>query len=273
MLNQNDFQFICQLIRSESGIELDTGKEYLVDLRLSELSHTEGYRSAKTMVQNLMQTPNSSLRRKIVDALTTNETSFFRDFKPFEYLRKEVIPHLTQRPDKTINIWSAACSTGQEPYSIAMILQQFFPHLLEEFQVNILATDISFNCLEFAQKALYSQFQVNRGLPAAYLVRYFEQQGQEWQLKSSIRNLVNFREFNLIGPWQGLATMDIIFMSNVMMYFSTETKRMLFERIRSQLKPDGYLFLGGSENPFGLNAHFTRVDSVDNANCYRLIKS
>lgn len=272
MLNQNDFQFIYQLIRSECGIELDTGKEYLVDLRLSELAHAEGFGSVKKLIQSLMQTQSASLTRKTVDALTTNETSFFRDFKPFEYLRKEVIPYLSQRPNKTINIWSAACSTGQEPYSIAMILQQYFPHLLTEFQVNILATDISFNCLKIAQNGLYSQFQVNRGLPAAYLVRHFEQQGQDWQLKANIRELVKFREFNLIGPWNGLETMDVIFMSNVLMYFSSETKRMLFDRIHSLLKPDGYLFLGGSENPFSLNQHFVRVDSADNANCYRLIK-
>lgn len=271
MLSASDFDWVSQLVKKSCGISLQADKIYLAELRLSTLASKEGFRSPGTLVKHLTHTSDPSLQRKVVDVMTTNETSFFRDLKPFEFLRKELIPQfLKRRPGKQLNIWSAACATGQEPYSIALLLQEHFPELFSEWQVNLLATDLSFTCLEIARRGVYNQFHVNRGLPVTYLVRYFEQHGEAWHLKPQIRQRVRFEELNLLDPWNALPPMDIIFMSNVLMYFELETKKNLLQRVRAQLKPDGVLFMGGSENPFGLEPAFVRMSSQDNANCYAL---
>lgn len=274
-LQTSEFEYVRRLIRDQCGIWLNEGQEYLVDLRLTTLAVQEGLASPQALIQQLVKHSEPALIRKVVDAMTTNETSFFRDLKPFEFLRKELLPQLSLRrsPLRELKIWSAACSTGQEPYSIAMLLHEHFPTLIQHWRIELLASDISFTCLEVARSGIYNQFHVNRGLPVNYLLRYFEKQGAAWHLTPRIRDSVRFLEMNLLGSWQELPQMDIIFLSNVLMYFSPETKRQILKRVRHQLKPDGYLFLGGSENPFHIDSAFERMDSAENANCYRLIRA
>lgn len=272
-LSTQDFHYICNLILDRSAIVLGAEKEYLVDLRLGILADQEGFPSISALVKQLTQTGDAGLSKKVVDALTTNETLFFRDFRPFEYLKSELLPQLieSRRHSKSLRIWSAACSTGQEPYSIAMIIDKHFPEL-KNWQVEILATDLSFTCLEYARKASYNQFEVNRGLPASYLVSCFDKSGDRWELKPQIRQRVQFRELNLIDPWQ-MPPMDMIFLRNVLIYFSPETKRTILSKIKTSLKTDSVLFLGGSETTLHLDPNYHRIDSKYNVNCYTLDKN
>ncbi|MGE3727229.1 MAG: protein-glutamate O-methyltransferase CheR [Candidatus Sericytochromatia bacterium] len=272
-ISQVEFDFICQLLKTECAIALDAGKEYLVELRIGILAENEGFPSARILIQHLAQTKEPLLVKKVVDAMTTNETLFFRDFKPFEMLQKEILPLLFQRSSdsKELNIWSAACSMGQEPYSIAMILDQFFTQHRSGWKIFLQATDISFTCLNYAKNAVYNQFEVNRGLPVSLLVRYFEQENDRWKLKPVIKDQVQFQELNLIEPWPTyMPKMDIIFLRNVLIYFDLATKKKILQKVRQQLKPDGYLFLGNAETTLLIDDSFTRINSTYNVNCYQL---
>ncbi|MBT9547941.1 MAG: protein-glutamate O-methyltransferase CheR [Candidatus Sericytochromatia bacterium] len=268
-----EYDYICQLLKSECAIALDVGKEYLVELRIGILAENEGFSSAQNLIQQLTQKKEPQLVKKVVDAMTTNETLFFRDFKPFELLHKEILPHLFQRQSgaKELNIWSAACSMGQEPYSIAMVLDQYFAQQRSDWKIHLQATDISFTCLNYAKDAVYNQFEVNRGLPISLLVRYFEQENDRWKLKPVIKEQVQFQELNLIEPWPSyMPKMDIIFLRNVLIYFDFATKKKILQKVRQQLKPDGYLFLGNAETTLMIDDAFSRIDSLYNVNCYQV---
>lgn len=260
-LSKSDFDYIAQLVRSESAIVLEPGKEYLVVNRLSPLAEQEGYPSLADFIGKLRsETIINGLHHKSIDALTTNETSFFRDFHPFEALRKEILPKLiAQRAGlRQLTIWSAACSTGQEPYSLAMLLQEHFPQLAG-WKVAIIATDLSPTVLKTASEGHYSQFEVNRGLPASYLVKYFTKQGDRWLIKPELKQNIEFKAMNLVQPWPILPPFDLVFIRNVMIYFDVDTKKTILKRIRNCLLPHGYLFLGTAETTVNLDMEYQPV--------------
>jgi chemotaxis protein methyltransferase CheR len=264
-----DFTFIRTFIRDRAGIALESGKEYLVQARLSPVLTSEGFTELSELVAALRVGPSSPLTQKVVDALTTNETSFFRDVEPFEALRTRVFPELiaARQKEKRLNIWYAACSTGQEPYSVAMLLAEHFPELAS-WHVSHLATDISTDALNKAREGRYGQFEMNRGLPVRFLVKYFDKSGLDWVLKDSIRTAVQFREFNLNKTWPPVSTMDVVLLRNVMIYFDVEDKRHILGNIGRILHPEGYLFLGAAETTMTLDDQFERVKH-DRAGCYR----
>ena len=269
-ISEPDFTYVSSLVHADSAIVLDAGKEYLVVSRLGSLAVSEGCSSLAELVSRLRTAEQPELRRKIVEALTTNETSFFRDLEPFELLRKSIIPALveTRQIAKTLTIWCAACSTGQEPYSIAMMIRENFPQLID-WKIRIIATDLAQEILNKAKTGTFSQLEVNRGLPVNYMVKYFQRNGTEWKIKDEIRNLIDFRELNLIKPWVGIPPCDVIFMRNVLIYFDIPTKKAIFAKVRSQLRSDGYFFLGTAETTLNIDDTFKRY-SQSKGSCYTL---
>jgi chemotaxis protein methyltransferase CheR len=262
-MTAGDFEFIRKLLLETSANVLGPGKEYLVDTRLAPLVRKLELGSITDLVARLRAPGSLDLVSQVVAALVTTETSFFRDVHPFEALRKTVIPDLIRRRagEQTLTIWCAASSTGQEPYSLAMLLREHFPEL-RTWKVFLIATDLSREVLARAREGKYNQIEVNRGLPAPLLVKYFEQHGTQWQLTEEIRKLVDFRELNLTQPWPFLPRMDLILNRNVMIYFDVATKKSILSRIARLLRPDGYLLLGGSETTFNLDDSFQRVEPL-----------
>lgn len=263
------FDYVREFVRAEAGIVLEPGKEYLVESRLAPLVRSEGLSSIDALVQTLRSSRQTELHRKVVDAMTTNETTFFRDIEPFELLRTTLLPRLIQarRVSKRLTIWYAASSTGQEPYSVSILLREHFPEL-RDWTIEQVATDISRKALERARAGRYSQLEVNRGMPAKLLLRYFEKQGLEWQLKDDIRSMVSFHEMNLNAAWSRIPSCDIVFIRNVMIYFDVPAKQKILSRIHDLLRPDGYLFLGAAETTMNLDDRFVRMP-VNRAGCYQ----
>lgn len=254
-LRPQDFDFVSRLARDSAAIVIEPGKEYLVENRLSPLAAQEGFASLSALIDMLRRDPSfGPLHVKVVDALTTNETYFFRDFHPFETLRKTILPELLRRNlnSRQINIWSAACSTGQEPYSIAMILREMVPDLAT-WKIRIVGTDINQNVLLQAKQGVYNQLEVNRGLPAAQLIKHFSKEQNSWRIKDEIRNMVEFRQLNLIDPFHHLPRFDLVFIRNVMIYFDIESRRSILTKIRDRLHPTGHLFLGTAETTANLD--------------------
>jgi chemotaxis protein methyltransferase CheR len=262
-MTAQDFEFICRLVRDRSAVVLETGKEYLVEGRLTPLALQLELGSISALVGRLRAVPDNGLATRVVEAMVTTETSFFRDLHPFETLRTTILPELIRRraDEKRLDVWCAACSTGQEPYSLAILLREYFPSLAG-WRVNILATDLSGEVLERAKEGRYSQIEVNRGLPAALMVRYFRQHGSMWELAEEIRRAVEIREMNLVPPWPALGRMDLVFLRNVMIYFDVDTKRSILGRVTRLLRPDGYLLLGSAETTFNLDDSLRRVESL-----------
>jgi chemotaxis protein methyltransferase CheR len=262
-MTDQDFEFIRKLLQERSAIVLDAGKQYLVESRLAPLVRQLHLDSIGALVQRARSQPSNGLHTQIVEAMVTTETSFFRDLHPFEALGKSVIPDLIRRrsAERALNIWCAAAASGQEPYSLAMLLRENFPELLG-WTVQLLASDLSQEMLERARLGRYNQIEVNRGLPASLLVKYFEQHGASWQLRPEIRNAVTFRQLNLAEPWPPLPGMDLVLMRNVMIYFETQTKKTILGRLARVLRPDGYLLLGGAESTFSLDDSYRRVETL-----------
>lgn len=254
-MNPRDFDYLTNLIREKSGIVLTHDKMYLLETRLMPIMRDLGCNDLDALTDRVRTNRDSRLLEQIVDAMTTNETLFFRDTKPFDALREAVFPALLgSRPaGQKIRIWSAACSTGQEPYSMAMLLEEdrarFNPDRFE-----IIATDLSPSALKKAASGVYSQFEVQRGLPIQMLVKYFDKDNDRWALKETIRNRVSFRPFNLLHDPAPLGTFDIIFCRNVLIYFDQDTKVAIMGRLTKALRPDGYISLGGSESALGLSS-------------------
>ena len=266
-----DFDYIAQLVRQGSAIVLEPGKEYLVESRLLPLARKVGDGSVSELVARLRTEPDDGLRHQVVDAMTTNETSWFRDRHPFDALGSRILPDLLARraTQRQIAIWSAGCSSGQEPYSIAMILHgQLALH--PGWQVSVLGTDLSREMLAKATAGRYGQLEVNRGLPATMLVNHFERAGTDWVVKDHIRQLVEFRRLNLAeAVAAALPRFDVVFLRDVLIYFDHETKQRVLARVRRVLRPDGYLFLGGAETTLNVDDAFEPVQ-YDRATCYRL---
>ena len=270
LMTTSDFDYIRNFVREQSAIVIEPGKEYLVHSRLQALRRKENFTSTESFVGKLRSDPNKGYHGKVVEAMTTNETSFFRDIHPFEALRKVLLPQFmaSRAKERQLNIWCGAASTGQEPYSVLMLIAQNFPELLS-WDIKFIATDLSREVLARARAGRYSQLEVNRGLPAAFLVKYFARQGIEWQIQDDLRRRVDFREMNLVKEWPLMPPLDFVFLRNDMIYFDIHTKKAILAKIRRLLRPGGYLLLGGAETTFNVDDGFERV-VVDKATCYQL---
>lgn len=255
------FEYVRKLVLDRSAIALEPNKGYLVESRLAPLARQWGLGSLADLVQQLQARPYGEMHAHVVDAMTTNETSFFRDAHPFDALRTAVLPELirARAAVKTLCIWSAACSSGQEPYTISILLREHFPEL-RDWKLHIYGSDLSQQMLDRAKAGTYSQLEINRGLPAAMLAKYFQKCGLQWQVKPEIRELVRFLPVNLIERWPPLPTMDIVFLRNVLIYFTTETKRQILANVRRQMAAEGTLFLGGAETTMGIDEAWQRIN-------------
>jgi len=269
-ISANDFQYISKLVQDLSAIVLEPGKEYLVESRIQPLAKKEGLESIGDLVKKLQREPQNGLRTKVVDAMTTNETSFFRDIHPFETLKKFVIPDLIQKREtaRELNIWSGASSSGQEPYTFSMVLRENFPQLLS-WKINYISSDISHKMLDRCRNGIYSQLEINRGLPATLMVKYFERHGTEWQVKNDLRNMIDFKYINLAENWPLMPKMDLVLLRNVLIYFDVDMKKNILKKIQDLLKLDGYLFLGAAETTMNLNDSFERMN-YKQSGCYRI---
>jgi len=256
MINPDDFDFIAKLVYDRSGLVLTPDKSYLLESRLVPVARKHGLKGLTELASGL-RARSVQLIADTVEAMTTNESLFFRDTKPFEQFRKLVLPRLleTRTAKRSLRIWSAACSSGQEAYSLAMLLMEEGPKLAG-WNIEIVGTDLSTQMVERARAGIYSQFEVQRGLPVQMLVKYFRQDGDKWQIDQRLRAMVKYREFNLLGDLSPLGTFDVIFCRNVLIYFDQATKARVLEQTARRLPPDGVLFLGGAETVLGVTDRF-----------------
>ena len=252
-----DYDFLRSLLKQRSGLDLSADKQYLVESRLLPLARKAGLAGLPELVQKMKGGGAEALTKEVVEAMTTNETFFFRDKIPFDHLRETILPAMLQSraSRKSLRIWSAACSTGQEPYSIAMCLKER-AQALSGWRVEIVATDLSQEVLEKSRAGIYSQFEVQRGLPIQLLVKYFTQIGELWQINSEIRGMVQHKQLNLLQDFSHLGKFDVIFCRNVLIYFDQETKIGIFERMAKVIEPDGMLMLGAAESVVGITNAF-----------------
>ena len=251
-----DYDFLRCILKQRSGLDLSADKQYLVESRLVPLARKSGLAGIPELVQK-MKSGAEVPTTEVVEAMTTNETFFFRDKVPFDHLRDTILPALMQSRAnrKSLRIWSAACSTGQEPYSIAMCLKEKAAQLAG-WRVEIVGTDLSQEVLEKSRAGIYSQFEVQRGLPIQLLVKYFAQTGELWQLNSEIRGMVQYRQLNLLQDFSSLGKFDVVFCRNVLIYFDQQTKTQIFDRIARVIEPDGMLMLGAAESVVGITNAF-----------------
>jgi chemotaxis protein methyltransferase CheR len=250
-----DYDYLCKLLKSRSGLTLSTDKQYLVESRMQNVLRKNGVSDISELVRRLHSA--DALISEVVEAMTTNETYFFRDKAPFDDLRKTLIPSLmtTTRTDRRLRIWSAAAASGQEPYSMAMTLKDM-GDTLQGWRTEIVATDLSSEMLRKSEAGVFSQFEVQRGLPIQMLVKHFTQDGESWRISPELRGMVQHKQFNLLSDFAPLGQFDIIFCRNVLLYFDMMTKRSLLSRLRGALAPDGYLVLGAAETMIGLTDDF-----------------
>jgi chemotaxis protein methyltransferase CheR len=255
-MKSEDFQFISALLKERSGLVLTSDKVYLLESRLIPVARKRGLKGLDDLVDTIRRTKPEPLIADVTEAMTTNESFFFRDAKPFDLFRDNVLPHiLASRPGKSFRVWCAAASTGQEPYSIAMLLREQAAKLAG-WKYEIVGTDLSREVLERAKKGLYTQFEVQRGLPIQMLVKYFEKKEDQWQIKPDIRAMVQYRELNLLHDFKSLGSFDVVFCRNVLIYFDQATKGQILENIAKLMPADGMLFLGGAETVLGISDKF-----------------
>jgi len=262
-INPDEFKVISRYVHGLTGIFLEEGKAYLVETRLSSLLTELGCASYSELYYRAKADVTRTIDKRIIDAITTNETLFFRDTSPFELLQHKILPDLIdKRTSKAssllpinIRIWSAACSSGQELYSIAIVLKELLPDI-KKYNLRLLGTDISDAAISRASYGEFNKFEMERGLPKEKLLKYFEPQGDKWKVKDELRAMVTFRKQNLMEPFVGMGKFDIIFCRNVAIYFTQEDKARLFHKIVDVLEPDGYLIIGSSESLAASSARF-----------------
>lgn len=264
----DDFDMFCSLLKQRSGLVLSRDKAYLLESRLMPVARKWNMKGLDELALSIRTRRDEALLREVTEAMTTNESSFFRDSKPFDQFRQVVLPMMLQNraAKRHIRIWSAACSSGQEPYSLAMVLADEQAKLAG-WRVEIIATDISSEMVERARSGTYSQFEVQRGLPIQYLVKHFRQMGDKWQLSPQIRQMVTFREYNLLHELSPLGTFDIIFCRNVLIYFDQQTKARVLDNMSRLLPSDGVLYLGGAETVLGISERFKPMEGQRGLYC------
>jgi chemotaxis protein methyltransferase CheR len=251
----SDYEYLRKLLKERSGLDLSADKQYLVESRLVPLARKAGLPGIAELVQK-MRGGAEALTAEVVEAMTTNETFFFRDKIPFDHLKETILPALVQAraARRSLRFWCAASSTGQEPYSIAMLLKEM--PALSGWRTEIVATDLSQAVLEKSKAGIFSQFEVQRGLPIQMLVKYFKQNGDLWQLNADVRAMVQHKQLNLLQDFSHLGTFDVIFCRNVLIYFDQETKAAIFARMARMIEPDGALALGAAESVVGITDAF-----------------
>ena len=259
-MTPQDFQLMSSLVRERSGLVLGEDKAYLLESRLTPITRKNGMKSLEDLIAAVKTKKDETLIADIVEAMTTNESLFFRDGKPFEQLKDLVLPQLlkSREASRRIRIWSAACSSGQEPYSIAILIKEAGA-AFANWKIEIVATDLSMAMLKKAQSGVYSQFEVQRGLPITLLVKYFKQDGDRWEIDPALRSMVSYKPFNLLDSPASLGKFDIVLCRNVLIYFDQDTKRQVLERISTVMTPDGTLYLGGAETVLGITDKFLPV--------------
>ena len=261
-----DFEFLRNLVLRSSGNRIDPSRDYLFVSRLNRLLRSRGHAALEDLVADLRRQPESPLRHSVAEAMTINETSFFRDNSPFELMRIALLPALIERrrSSRTLRLWSAASSTGQEAYSLAMLLREHFPELAS-WKIEILGTDISSEMVDRARAGRYQRIEINRGLPARFLLKYLLRVDDEWEVSPDLRALCRFVQRNLCSLPFLFQAFDIILLRNVLLYFSAETRRHVLLQMHRALAPDGYLLLGSSEQP-GMQRHWLPV--LAESSCY-----
>ncbi|MBV8701619.1 MAG: protein-glutamate O-methyltransferase CheR [Bradyrhizobium sp.] len=255
-MNPPDYEYLRKLLKDHSGLDLSSDKQYLLESRLLPLARKSGLSSITDLVQKL-KGGSTAITAQVVEAMTTNETFFFRDKVPFDHFRESIMPEMikARANRKSIRIWCAAGSTGQEPYSLAMCLKEMGA-AFAGWRVEILATDLSQEVLEKSKAGIYSQFEVQRGLPIQMLVKYFKQVGEVWQINPELRAMIQHRQLNLLHEFSSLGAFDVIFCRNVLIYFDQDTKTNIFNRLAKAVEPDGFLVLGAAETVVGLTETF-----------------
>jgi chemotaxis protein methyltransferase CheR len=261
MISPDDYTFLAEMLKQHSGLSLGSGKEYLIESRLPPVVSSFGHSGIASLVQSLRIAAPPQIVKSICDAMTTNETFFFRDTTPFTVLQQQVLPAAIQRvreAKRPLRIWCAACSTGQEPFTIAMILAQM-ETALQGMRVEIMATDYSAQALARARSGIYNQFEVQRGLPVQLLVKFFRPVPEGFQVVPELHRHISYQELNLLKPFPAGWQFDIIFCRNVLIYFDLPTKRDILQRTASSLYPGGSVFLGGTESTLGITDSLMRV--------------
>ncbi|KQT14441.1 MAG: CheR family methyltransferase [Bradyrhizobium sp.] len=258
-MNPTEYEYLRKFLKDNSGLDLSADKQYLIESRLLPLARKAGLSSIGELVQKL-QGGSGAMVTSVVEAMTTNETFFFRDKVPFDHFRDHIMPEIikARASKRSVRIWCAAGSTGQEPYSLAMCLKDM-SSALTGWRIEIIATDLSQEVLEKAKAGVYSQFEVQRGLPIQMLVKYFKQTGETWQVNPELRAMIQHRQLNLLHDFSQLGTFDVIFCRNVLIYFDQETKVNIFNRLARQVEPDGFLVLGAAETVVGLTDVFRPI--------------
>jgi chemotaxis protein methyltransferase CheR len=273
VLSSASFEFVRAVLQERSGHHLEDDKVYLVETRLLPMARRHGFGSVEDLMLRLRSRRDERLLRELVEAMTINETFFFRDGHPFEVLRQTVLPELVRRRAEVrcLNVWSAACSSGQEPYSVAILLRRHFP-ALSGWNVRLIASDLSGAMLERARQGRYSELETSRGLAPELLEAYFRKHETGWQVRDDMRRMVEFLSINLSGPWPALPRLDLVLLRNVLIYFDLPTKRLVLDRVRRVLRPDGYLLLGGAETTHNLDDGFVPI-SFGQVSFFRLLSS
>ena len=262
-ISPRELQLIAAFVYEQCGIVLDQSKAYLLESRLTPLITELGCRNFQDLYNRVTQDRTKALTNKVIDAMSTNETSFFRDTKPFDLLKFKILPDLFDRLEKTplgknINIWSSASSTGQEAYSIGICLHELLGANIVKYRIKIVGTDISDSAIVQCSRGNYSQFEIGRGMPQNLLKKYFVQNKTNWQVKDELRAMAFFRKQNLMQPFTGLGKFDIVFCRNVAIYFSMKDRNSLFSRIAAQLNPGGVLVIGSTESLYGVSDLYER---------------
>lgn len=258
-MKPDDFEYVAQMLKQRSGLVLTKDKSYLLESRLMPVARKRGFKGLEDLVAQLRRR-DESLAQDVTEAMTTNESFFFRDMKPFEQFRDVVLPNLlkTRATKKSFRIWCAAASSGQEPYSLAIILKEAAARM-PGWRIEIVGTDISREVLQKARAGLYSQFEVQRGLPIQLMVKYFKKKEDQWEIDPALRAMVQFKEWNLLQDLKALGTFDVIFCRNVLIYFDQATKGRVLENMAKQLPDDGVLYLGGAETVLGISDKFKPI--------------
>ncbi len=267
-MKPEDFNFLTQLVNKRSGLVLTEDKAYLLESRLMPVARKRGMKGLEELVSAIRTSNEEALMREVTEAMTTNESFFFRDIKPFDTFRDVILPELqkSRAAKKSFRIWCAAASSGQEPYSLAIVLKEQAAKLAG-WSHKIIATDISTEMLEKAGKGIYSQFEVQRGLPIQMLLKYFQKANDVWQIDSSLREMVEFKEFNLLNDPKPLGTFDVVFCRNVLIYFDQPTKTRILDWISRMIPADGRLILGGAETVLGITDKFQPVPGQRGVYC------